>query len=81
MSTLAIQKQTTKTVIDAYNAWDLEKMLAFRAPECQQQILPASMGRPSTNNTEYRERLTQIMPWFRKFTVILSLFKRRYTTE
>jgi hypothetical protein len=77
MSTLAAQKETTRAVLDAYNTWDLEKILAFRAPECIQQILPASMGRPSQNNTEYRERLTQIMPWFRKFTVILSLLKIR----
>jgi hypothetical protein len=69
MSTLAAQKATTKTVLDAYNAWDLEAILAFRTSDCQQQVLPASMGRPAMNNTQYRERLNQIMPWFRKFTV------------
>ncbi|KAH8714030.1 hypothetical protein GQ44DRAFT_689025 [Phaeosphaeriaceae sp. PMI808] len=69
MSTLATQKETAQAVLDAYNAWDVEKILAFRAPDCQQQVLPASMGRPSMSNSEYRERLNQMLPWFRKFTV------------
>ncbi|KAF1916292.1 hypothetical protein BDU57DRAFT_574111 [Ampelomyces quisqualis] len=69
MSTLAAQKDTTQAVLDAYNAWDLEKILAFRAPNCQQQVLPASMGRPSMSNDEYRQRLKQLLPWFRKFTI------------
>lgn len=69
MSTLATQKATTQTVLDAYNAWDMEKILAFRAPDCKQQVIPASMGRPSMSNDEYRERLKQILPCFRNFTV------------
>ncbi|KAH7087114.1 hypothetical protein FB567DRAFT_602682 [Paraphoma chrysanthemicola] len=69
MSTLAAQKATTQAVLDAYNAWDLDAILAFRAPDCQQQVLPASMGRPSMSNSEYRERLKILLPWFRKFTV------------
>jgi hypothetical protein len=75
MSTLAAQKQTTQAVLDAYNAWDLEKILAFRAPNCQQQVLPASMGRPSMSNDEYRERLKQLLPLFRKFTVTHTWFE------
>jgi hypothetical protein len=70
MSTLAAQKETTQAVLDAYNAWDIDKIIAFRAPDCQQQVLPASMGRPSMNNSEYRERFNHLMPWFRKFTVM-----------
>jgi hypothetical protein len=69
MSTLATQKATAKSVIDAYNAWDLELIMAFRAPSCQTQVLPKSLGRPLQNNDEYRKRLGAIMPWFSKFTV------------
>ena len=69
MSTLATQKTTTQTVLDAYNAWDMEKILAFRAPDCTQQVLPASMGRPSMSNDAYRQRLKQTLPWFKNFTV------------
>jgi hypothetical protein len=74
MSTLAAQKQTTQAVLDAYNSWDLEKILAFRAPNCEQQILPASMGRPSMGNSEYRVRMKEILPLFRKFTVTQTSF-------
>lgn len=71
-STLATQKATTQTVLDAYNAWDIEKILAFRAPDCVQQVLPASMGRPALGNKEYRERLEGYMRWFRNFNVSLT---------
>jgi hypothetical protein len=71
MSTLAAQKQTTQSVLAAYNAWDIDAILAFRAPDCRQQVLPASMGQNSLTNEEYRERMGHIMPLFRKFTVIL----------
>ncbi|EDU46313.1 predicted protein [Pyrenophora tritici-repentis Pt-1C-BFP] len=60
MSTLAAQKATTQAVIDAYNAWDIEKILAVRAPDCTTRVLPASMGRPNMSNSEYRERMNQL---------------------
>jgi hypothetical protein len=69
MSILATQKATAKSVIDAYNAWDLERIMAFRSPTCTSQVLPQSLGRAVQNNDEYRERLGQIMQWFEKFTV------------
>jgi hypothetical protein len=70
MSTLAAQKATAKAVMDAFNSWDIEKIMAYRHPDCQLQILPKSLGRPVRNNDEYRERLVQIMPWFRDFKVV-----------
>jgi hypothetical protein len=69
MSDLATQKETAKTVVGAYNAWDLEKILACRSEDCETKVLPASMGRPTANNTQYRERMSQIMPWFQNFNV------------
>ncbi|KAI2484935.1 hypothetical protein Ptr902_03875 [Pyrenophora tritici-repentis] len=71
MSTLAAQKATTQAVIDAYNAWDIEKILAVRAPDCTTRVLPASMGRPNMSNSEYRERMNQVMSCFRKFTLTI----------
>jgi hypothetical protein len=69
MSTLAAQKATAQSVIDAYNSWDIDAIIAFRAPDCQQQVIPASMGRPSMNNDEYRDRFGKMIPCFRNFTV------------
>ena len=39
--------------------------MAFRAPNCVQYILPASLGRPSLNNEEYAAYFVPLMPAFR----------------
>jgi hypothetical protein len=69
MSKLAAQKATAQAVIDGYNAWNMDKILAYRTPDCTQQVLPASLGRPIMNNTQYRERFSQMLPCFRNFKV------------
>jgi ketosteroid isomerase-like protein len=43
--------------------------MRYRAPECQQQALPSSMGKLAKNNTEYRKYLEKIVPLFLNFTV------------
>jgi ketosteroid isomerase-like protein len=63
------QKATARTFIDAYNAWDIEAIMDYRTPECLQQVLPSSMGKPAKNNTEYRTYFESIMPLFSNFTV------------
>ncbi|KAL5396859.1 hypothetical protein PMIN03_012930 [Paraphaeosphaeria minitans] len=68
-SQLSAQKDTAKAVIDAYNAWDIDRILAYRTPDCQHQVLPASMGRAAKSNDEYRAYLSTIMPLFSNFTV------------
>jgi hypothetical protein len=73
MASLAAQKRTTQTVIDAYNSWDVDAIIAFRAPDCTQQILPLSMGRPETTNEKYRERMKVLAPHFKDFTVRTSI--------
>ena len=65
--------ETAQTVIDAYNAWDVDAILAYRTPDCQHQVLPSSMARAAQNNGEYRTYLSTIMPKFKNFTVPLSL--------
>lgn len=54
--------KTAQAVIDGYNAWDIDAILAYRSPNCQHQVLPSSMGRVSQNNDEYRIYLSTIMP-------------------
>jgi ketosteroid isomerase-like protein len=60
---------TAQTVIDAYNAWDIDAILAYRTPDCQHQVLPSSMARAAQTNDEYRKYLSTIMPMFSNFTV------------
>jgi hypothetical protein len=69
MSCLSTQKSTTASVIAAYNAWNIDAILAFRAPDCIQQILPHSLNRAPQTNAEYRERFSVLMPLFENFTV------------
>jgi ketosteroid isomerase-like protein len=68
-SSLAAQQSTAQTFINAYNTWDIEAIMKYRTPDCQQQVLPFSMGKPAKNNTEYRSYFESIMPLFSNFTV------------
>jgi hypothetical protein len=72
-SSLANQKKVSRAFIDAYNAWDIDGILEYRAPNCQQQTIPSSMGQAAKNNTQYRQYLETIMPLFTNFTVLSYL--------
>lgn len=78
---LEAQMETAQTVIDAYNAWDIDAILAYRTPDCQHQVLPSSMARAAQTNGEYRRYLSTIMPMFSNFTVAppLSMVPCRVT--
>jgi hypothetical protein len=75
LSRLVAQQRTAQKVIDAYNAWEIDKIMAYRAPECQHRLLPSSMNPTAKSNDEYRTYLTKIMPLFSNFTVILFFSK------
>jgi len=61
--------QAALNVIEAYNSWDLDNIMATRAPECIAQILPKSLGRPEMGNTAYSQYLSTMMPAFTGFHV------------
>jgi hypothetical protein len=67
-----MQKETARTFIDAYNAWDIDAIMGYRAPGCQHRVLPSSLGRSAKTNDEYRDYLKTIMPLFSNFTVVIS---------
>jgi ketosteroid isomerase-like protein len=68
-ASLTAQKTTAQTFINAYNDWDIEAIMDYRTPDCHQQPLPHSMGKPPKNNAQYREYFEKIMPLFSNFTV------------
>lgn len=39
------QRQVADDVIAAFNAWDIERIMAYRSDDCTQQVLPKSLGR------------------------------------
>ena len=56
---------TANAVIEGYNTWKPEALVAYRAPNCVHQVLPASLGRQPLNNEQYLAFLTPIMPAFK----------------
>lgn len=61
--------QTANTVITAYNAWNIDAILAPRSSTCIQQILPTSLQRPPLDNAAYRTYFGPLMPAFRNWHV------------
>ncbi|KAK3669823.1 hypothetical protein LTR78_010281 [Recurvomyces mirabilis] len=64
--------RTTHRMIDSYNQWDIDAMIANRTADCVTEILPKSMGREPMNNTEYRMYFASVMSMFQGFTVIIE---------
>ena len=69
---LATQQDTARAVIDAYNAWDVDAIMAYRSPGCKHRVLPFSMDQAAKSNDEYRAYLNTIMPLYSNFTVSAS---------
>lgn len=61
--------KTALSVIDGYNKWDMDAIIAPRAEECTQHVLPYRLGRPAMANAQYREYFSAIMPYFSAFHV------------
>ena len=64
--------ETANAVIEGYNTWEPEALVAYRAPDCIQQVLPASLGRQPMNNEQYLAYFTPLMPAFRNFHVTVK---------
>lgn len=62
-------KHTTRAVLESYEKWEIEAIMAPRDDNCIHQILPMSLERPPRNNEEFRGYLTPIIPLFKGFTV------------
>lgn len=61
--------ETANAVLNSYNIWTVEALMAVRSPDCMHYILPDSLSRPSLNNEDYRAYFTPFMPAFRDFHV------------
>ncbi|KAJ6192089.1 hypothetical protein J3E72DRAFT_380188 [Bipolaris maydis] len=69
---LAAQQDTARAVIAAYNAWDIDDIMAYRSPDCKHRVLPASMNRAPRSNAEYQAYLSKIMHLYSNFTVTVK---------
>lgn len=64
--------ETAQSVIDGFNTWTPEAIIAYRAPNCIHQVLPSSLGRSPLNNEQYLAYFKPIMPAFRDFHVTVE---------
>ena len=61
--------KTAMRLIDGYNEWNIEAIMAPRAPNCTHEILPKRLGQGPMNNTPYIEYMTAFIPLFKGFNV------------
>lgn len=61
--------KTAMSLIEAYQAWDLEAIMAPRAPNCTQQVFPARLNRAPRTNDEYRADFSLIHPHIKNYSM------------
>ncbi|KAK1749761.1 hypothetical protein QBC47DRAFT_439801 [Echria macrotheca] len=67
---MSMQRQTVLALIEAYNVWDLEKIMSFHAPECVSEVLPKSLNIPPMDNTAFAAYLRDnLIPTLRNFHI------------
>ncbi|KIX03567.1 uncharacterized protein Z518_07120 [Rhinocladiella mackenziei CBS 650.93] len=62
--------ETAKSVIDGYNKFTNQDILAPRSPTCMHIILPTCAGIPPCNNEPFTVVLDQFLPLFLKIFVL-----------
>ncbi|KAI0909428.1 hypothetical protein F4823DRAFT_426470 [Ustulina deusta] len=66
------RRRTALAVVEAYNKWSTEAIMAIRAEDCTNQILPKSLGRPAMDNAAYKAYFEAVMPGFEDFAVTVN---------
>lgn len=59
--------QTAVSLIDGYNSWKMDAIMAPRAPDCTQKVYPARLNRPAMGNDEYRQYFMGVMDQFKDY--------------
>ena len=68
--------RTALAIIEGYNTWTIDAILAPRAPDCTHQVHPTRLGRPLLKNNDYRAYFSAFIPHFKNFHVeILDVFE------
>ena len=56
---------TAQALMIGYNNWSAEEIMAPRAPNGTQRVLPASLNLPALDSTQYRDLLMSNIPLFK----------------
>lgn len=61
--------QIAVNLIDSYNAWDMDRIMAPRHPSCTQKVYPERLNRPAFNNDEYRKYFGVFLDHFQNYKI------------
>jgi ketosteroid isomerase-like protein len=61
--------KTAFGLIDAYNSWNMDAIMALRAPNCTQKIYPLRLKRPALNNERYRKYFEPFLSQFENYRI------------
>eukprot|EP00918_Siedleckia_nematoides_P040272 GHVU01087397.1.p3 GENE.GHVU01087397.1~~GHVU01087397.1.p3 ORF type:complete len:149 (+),score=38.54 GHVU01087397.1:1060-1506(+) len=62
------RREVAIEAINAFGAWDIERIMACGTEDCIHHIVPSSLNRPEQSNAEFRAYFSGIMPLFKNFT-------------
>ncbi|KAJ4992655.1 hypothetical protein SVAN01_01701 [Stagonosporopsis vannaccii] len=67
------ERQTADKLVAAYNAMDVDTIIALRTPDCERAFLPStSLKYPPQSNTFFRQNLNGIAAVFTSFKIVVD---------
>jgi hypothetical protein len=65
-------RQTADAVIAAFNAMDIDGIVAHRTPDCIREFLPRAMGYSPQDNATYTRSLRELKHIFHNFSLVVD---------
>lgn len=66
------ERQTANKLVAAYNATDVDAIIALRTADCQRVFLPSSLQYASQSNTAFRQNLAAMAEVFTSFKIVVD---------
>jgi hypothetical protein len=66
------ERRTADKLVAAYNAMDIDTIIAMRTPDCERVFLPSSLKYPPQSNDYFRQNLTAISQIFTSFKIVVD---------
>ncbi|KAF3035622.1 hypothetical protein E8E11_004512 [Didymella keratinophila] len=66
------ERGTADKLVAAYNAMDVDTIIALRTPDCQRVFLPSSLKYPPQSNAFFKQNLTAISQIFTSFKIVVD---------
>lgn len=66
------ERQTADKLVAAYNAMDVDTIIALRTPDCKRVFLPSSLKYPPQSNEYFKANITSMSNIFTSFKVTVD---------